>query len=439
MAARLLARDRDAVPEALNLADDQRPGRREAAIELLDSLERESAFPGAARVGVTGAPGSGKSTLLDAFVRRLRPRGETVAIVAVDPSSRRSGGALLGDRIRVRSGSTDPGVFIRSMAARERLGGLADASRASVAILAAAFDRVFVETVGVGQSEAEVAGLVDSLLYVANPGAGDLLQFLKAGVLELPDVFLVNKADAGPDAQRTAADLESSLGLGEPADAGWSPPVLLASARDGTGIDAVLETLDAHRRHLIESGGLRERRQRGHERCVLDGLARRYGSYGLEQLGGATGVAARIREIEGASAPALIACLGREIEHLCKPARSEPARPKAAQRAEGERRRAPARPARSVQVDFYATLRLVVGRKTVDVSLPEGTTVRDLLDTIVRRFPPLAEKLLDEAGRLSSHVNVFIDGRGAPYLENGLDTVLRADQKVDIFPAVAGG
>jgi len=416
LAVRLLARDRDAVPEALNLADDQRPGRREAAIELLDSLERESAFPGAARVGVTGAPGSGKSTLLDAFVRRLRPRGETVAIVAVDPSSRRSGGALLGDRIRVRSGSTDQGVFIRSMAARERLGGLADASRASVAILAAAFDRVFVETVGVGQSEAEVAGLVDSLLYVANPGAGDLLQFLKAGVLELPDVFLVNKADAGPDAQRTAADLESSLGLGEPADAGWSPPVLLASARDGTGIDAVLETLDAHRRHLIESGGLRERRQRGHERCVLDGLARRYGSYGLKQLGGATGVAA-IREIEGASAPALIACLGREIEHLCKPAQ----------------------PARSVQVDFYATLRLVVGRKTVDVSLPEGATVRDLLDTIVRRFPPLAEKLLDEAGRLSSHVNVFIDGRGAPYLENGLDTVLRADQKVDIFPAVAGG
>ena len=419
MAARLLARDRDAVPEALNLADDQRPGRREAAIELLDSLERESPFPGAARVGVTGAPGSGKSTLLDAFVRRLRPRGETVAIVAVDPSSRRSGGALLGDRIRVRSGSRDQGVFIRSMAARERLGGLADASRASVAILAAAFDRVFVETVGVGQSEAEVAGLVDSLLYVANPGAGDLLQFLKAGVLELPDVFLVNKADAGPDAQRTAADLESSLGLGEPADAGWSPPVLLASARDGTGIDAVLETLDAHRRHLIESGGLRERRQRGHERCVLDGLARRYGSYGLEQLGGATGVVARIREIEGASAPALIACLGREIEQAL--------------------RKATSKSEYTVQVDFYATLRLVVGRKTVDVSLPEGATVRNLLDTIVRRFPPLAEKLLDEAGRLSSHINVFIDGRGAPYLENGLDTVLHADQKVDIFPAVAGG
>jgi LAO/AO transport system kinase len=422
LAARLLARDRNAVPEALNLADDQRPGRSQAAIELLDVLERESPFPGAARVGVTGAPGSGKSTLLDAFVRRLRPRGETVAIVAVDPSSRRTGGALLGDRIRMRSGSRDQGVFIRSMAARERLGGLADASRASLAILATCFDRVFVETVGVGQSEAEVAGLVDGLLYVANPGAGDLLQFLKAGVLELPDVFLVNKADTGPAAraaQRTAADLESSLGLGERADAGWSPPVLLASARDGTGIDAVLETLDAHRRHLIESGELRERRQRGHERCVLDGLARRYGSYGLEQLGGSTAVGARLREIENTSAQAMIASLGREIEQLLR----KPTR----------------KPAYTVQVDFYATLRLVVGKKTVDFSLPEGATVRDLLDAVVQRFPPLGEKLLNEAGRLSRHVNVFIDGRGAPYLENGLDTVLRADQKVDIFPAVAGG
>jgi MoaD family protein len=269
----------------------------------------------------------------------------------------------------------------------------------------------------VGQSEAEVAGLVDGLLYVANPDAGDLLQFLKAGVLELPDVFLVNKADVGPAARRTAADLESSLGLGEPADAGWSPPVLLASARDGTGIEAVLDTLEAHRKQLIESGGLQERRRRGHERCVIDGLARRYGSYGLEKLGGAAGVAARVREIEGASAPAVIACLGREIEHLLKPAQ----------------------PAYTMQVDFYATLRLAVGQKTVDVPLPEGATVRDLLDAIVRSFPQLADQLLTQTGRLAGNVNVYIDGRAAPYLDDGLDTVLRPDQKVDIFPAVAGG
>ena len=150
--------------EALNLADDQRPARRDAARALLETLERETPFPGAARIGITGAPGAGKSTLLDALVRCLRPRGDTLAIVAVDPSSQRTGGALLGDRARVRAGGSDPGVFIRSMAARERLGGLAEAARAGVTILSAAFDRVFVETVGVGQSEVEVSTLVDTLV-----------------------------------------------------------------------------------------------------------------------------------------------------------------------------------------------------------------------------------------------------------------------------------
>jgi LAO/AO transport system kinase len=321
LAARLLARGRDAVPEALNLSDDRRPARREQALALLDALERESSFPGAVRIGITGAPGAGKSTLLDALVRELRPHGETIAIVAVDPSSRQSGGALLGDRIRVRSGATDPGVFIRSMAARDRLGGLADATHAGVAILAAVFDRVFVETVGVGQSELEVANLVDSLLYVVNPGSGDLLQFMKAGLLELPDVFLVNKADLGSLAQQTAAELENGLSLGAPADAGWTPPVLLASARDGAGIDRVVEALDAHRRHLVESEGLLARRRRGRESHVIDALERRYGSLGLETLGGAAALARRIRESEAASAFALIACFGHEIEEaLRKPA-----------------------------------------------------------------------------------------------------------------------
>ena len=161
------------MPEALNLLDDRRPGQREAALALLDALEsripRSGAKPSdavhrdAPRIGLTGAPGSGKSTLLDALVRVLRDRHETIGIVAVDPSSRVSGGALLGDRARVRAGAGDRGVFLRSMAARERLGGLADATWPSVAVLAAVFDRVFVETVGVGQSEAEVAGLVDTL------------------------------------------------------------------------------------------------------------------------------------------------------------------------------------------------------------------------------------------------------------------------------------
>jgi LAO/AO transport system kinase len=285
---------------------------------LLEILERDMPVPGATRVGMTGAPGAGKSTLLDALVRALRPRGETLAIVAVDPSSQKTGGALLGDRIRVRSGARDPGVYIRSMAARNRLGGLSDATRAGVTILASVFDRVFVETVGVGQSEMEVASLVDTLVYVADPGAGDMLQFMKAGVLELPDVFVVNKSDAGPLAERTAAELASGLGLGERGDAGWTPPVLLTSARDGVGIDALVDTLDTHRRHLEQGDALAKRRRRGREAFVLEALERRYGSHGLSQLGGPKTLAARVRESDEASAFALAATLGAEIEETLR-------------------------------------------------------------------------------------------------------------------------
>jgi LAO/AO transport system kinase len=310
----VLARERDSVAEALNLCDDRRPGPRAAALSLLERLEREAPFPGAPRVGITGAPGAGKSTLLDAFVRGLRAGGETVGIVAVDPSSRESGGALLGDRIRVRSAGRDAGVFIRSMAARERLGGLADATRAGVTVLACAFDRVFVETVGVGQSEIEIASLVDTLVYVANPGTGDVLQFMKAGVMELPDLFVVNKSDQGPAATRAAHELESSLGLGERPDPAWSPPVLLASARDGSGIVAILAALERHREHLIASGVLGERRARGRESFVLETLERRYGSYGIGTVGGREGVRARVRERSASSSFRLASELGDEIE-----------------------------------------------------------------------------------------------------------------------------
>jgi len=289
---------------------------------LLARLEEAETSPGAARIGLTGSPGAGKSSLLDALVRTLRPRGETLAILAVDPSSQQTGGALLGDRIRVRSAAGDPGVFIRSMAARDRLGGLAEAARAGVTILAAAFDRVLVETVGVGQSESEISGLVDTLVYVVNPGTGDTLQFMKAGILELPDVFVVNKADVGAPARRAASELESGLGLAEPGDRGWTPPVLLASARDREGIEALVEALDAHRRHLLDSGALAQRRARGRQTHVVDALARRYGSHGLERLGGPVAVAERVRESAAVSAFQLVRDLSLEIEEsLEKPAR----------------------------------------------------------------------------------------------------------------------
>jgi len=313
--------ERDAVSEALNLADDRRPDRRAEALALLDALERRTPFPGASRVGITGPPGAGKSTLLDALVRALRPRGDRVAIVAVDPSSPQTGGALLGDRFRVRSGAGDPGVFIRSMAARERLGGLADATRAGVVILAAAFDHVFVETVGVGQSEVDVAGLVDTLVYVAHPEAGDALQFMKAGILEFPDLFVVNKADLGEAAVRTARELETSLGGGASRAHDAGRRVLLVSARNASGIDALVEALSEHRRRQEQSGELRARRLRSQRAFVLETLANRYGSFGLDVLGGRKAVERRLEATEASSAFTLAAALGDEIEErLRRPA-----------------------------------------------------------------------------------------------------------------------
>ncbi|MDX1650487.1 MAG: ArgK protein, partial [Myxococcota bacterium] len=302
------------VSEALNLTEDRRPEPRRRAAALLAELEAEGLDAGAPRLGLTGAPGAGKSTLLDGIVRRMRGRDETVGVVAVDPSSRRSGGALLGDRIRVRIGSRDPGVFLRSLAARERLGGLAEGARAAVTVLGAAFDRVIVETVGVGQSEGEVAHLVDTLVYVAQPGAGDLLQFMKAGILELPDVFAVNKADVGPAAGRTARELEAGLGLSEARAGGWVPPVVPVSARDGLGLDALEEALERHRTHLAQEGRLLARRREGRDAFVREALLARYGSFGLETLGGAQVVEARLRAEPGASGFALVDALGAEIE-----------------------------------------------------------------------------------------------------------------------------
>jgi LAO/AO transport system kinase len=265
-------------------------------------------------VGVTGAPGAGKSTLLDALVRELRKRGDTVAIAAVDPSSRASGGALLGDRIRVRASSADPGVFVRSMASRDRLGGVSDATRASVAIFAAAFDRVFVETVGVGQSESEVVGLVDTLVFVANPATGDELQFMKAGLIETPDVFCVNKSDLGAPARRTASELETALSLVERERGCWRPPVLLISARDGFGIDTLLDALAAHREHALAEGDLEKQRREGAAQHVLAALTHRYGDFGLTRIGGPEAVRERMGESPERTPYRWVEVLAAEVE-----------------------------------------------------------------------------------------------------------------------------
>lgn len=313
LAERLLARDRDAVAPALNLVDDRRPAARAEALALLVALEQALLFAGPPRLGLTGPPGAGKSTLLDALVRRARARGETVGILAVDPSSPRSGGALLGDRVRVRASAGDPGVFLRSLAARDRLGGLAESARAGIFVLAAAFDVVWIETVGVGQSESEVAHQVDTLVWVAQPGAGDLLQAMKAGALELPDVVVVNKADLGPVAERTASELAAGLSLAEgPSD--WCPPLLRVSARDGNGLAELEAALAHHRDWLAEAGRLAARRRLGRDAAVRDFLAREHGRVGLEAAGGLAALDAALAREPDASGFALAARLGEAIQ-----------------------------------------------------------------------------------------------------------------------------
>ena len=280
LAARLRERDVSVAPAVLNLLEDA--SRREEARELLVALG-PGALGGEAPghiVGVTGPPGVGKSTLLGALVAAWRGAGRTVAVLAVDPSSKRSGGALLGDRIRIAGpGVGGPGRFIRSMAARERVGGLAPATRAAAQVLAVAFDVVVVETVGVGQSETEVAELADTVVVVVQPGAGDALQFLKAGLMEVPDLLVVAKADVGAAAQTTLGEAQAALHL---LGADDTAALAVSALPPGTGIGELMQALDDHRAR-IDAGARRLATRRA---GALADFISEYGAQGLRAVGG---------------------------------------------------------------------------------------------------------------------------------------------------------
>jgi LAO/AO transport system kinase len=313
LGTRLRERDLSAAPAALNLLESATAEDREQSAALLREVSPQALggeAPGHV-IGITGPPGVGKSTLLSALLHAWREQDRTVAILAVDPSSRRSGGSLLGDRARITHSGTgeidaaDRGVLVRSTAAGERLGGLAWPTRAAAQALAAAFDVVVVETVGVGQAETEIVDVADTVAVVVQPGSGDALQFLKSGIMEIPDVLVVTKADLGQLAIRTRRDLSASLrSLGS-----RSTRVLpVSSLPPPQGIDELVAALTEHRDGL----DLPAQRLRARRASALAEYTHEHGERGLRALGGRRAAEALLAE-QGPDlgVPALVAALER--------------------------------------------------------------------------------------------------------------------------------
>lgn len=254
------------------------------SLALLEAAWQKTLSGGGAQVlGITGPPGVGKSTLTGALLKTARERGQRVAVLAIDPSSRRSGGALLGDRLRVMSPAGDPDCFVRSMAARHRLGGLSDEAFPAITLLRALFDLVLVETVGVGQSETDVVDMADTVVFCVQPASGDAVQFMKAGIVEIPQIAVVTKADLGAVAERALGDLEAAIGL-SPAVAGWSVACLALAAQEPGAATKLLDLAGQHLDHLKSQGLLTAQRAGQGRSWLLQTLRADYGRRGLSKI-----------------------------------------------------------------------------------------------------------------------------------------------------------
>ncbi len=285
LAAQVAAGDRPALATALNLLDDKRPAARRVASRVLGLLPSYGAAEESQLIGITGPPGAGKSSLTSALIGVWRQRGQRVGVLAVDPSSPISGGALLGDRLRMKTGIDDDGVFIRSLACRGEHGGLSAEVWPMCLAMLASCDITVIETVGVGQSEIDIARMSDTTCFVAQPGSGDSIQYLKAGIMEIPHVLVVNKEDMGAAARRTLADLKAAASREhDPED--WSAPILSVSATQGTGIVRLVETLDAHHAWLAQRNLVAARRHQFQVEWVIKRLQQEFGSTGIALLRG---------------------------------------------------------------------------------------------------------------------------------------------------------
>ena len=300
---RLREGDRSAAPAALNVIENR--ADRDATRALLAELSPAAlgGEPPAHVIGITGPPGAGKSSLLSALVSEWRRRGTTVAVLAVDPSSKRSGGSLLGDRARIDHDPRDDGVLIRSTAAGGRLGGLAAATREAAEALAPAFDAVVIETVGVGQSETDVEDVCDTVAVVVQPASGDVLQFLKAGIMEVPDLLVVTKADLGDVATRSRRDLGQALKAVGSSDV---PVLAVSSVPPPSGIEELVDVLEEHR----SGSDVAARRLRARRGAALREFTAEHGERALRDLGGRRAAERLLADQDaGASVTDLLAAL----------------------------------------------------------------------------------------------------------------------------------
>jgi LAO/AO transport system kinase len=287
------ARRKGEVAGLFNLIEDRRPEKSEVAEKILDRLFAESVGRGHV-IGITGPPGVGKSCLVSRLIRAYREQSQSIGVIAIDPSSRASRGALLGDRIRFDYDTADEGVFVRSMANRGEAGGVSDRTFAGIVALRAAYDVVLVETVGIGQTEADVAALVDTTVLVVQPGSGDVLQFLKAGIMEEPQIIVVNKSDLGALAKRALNDVRAALEHGEREEGEWKSVALLCSAQSGEGIGELAIAAARHRAHL--SAEIEGRRTSQAAEWIRQCLIRLYGTRGVASLGGTEQIEKALRK-----------------------------------------------------------------------------------------------------------------------------------------------